>query len=102
MFRLLFQFAGMAALLLYHGRADARSTPWGKLLVSSTMVLYAVSLLELFDSTRAVAERITGLLDYAVAVIVVASTVEKAVLLMRAFHTAKQQRETEREHASGS
>lgn len=91
MFRLLFQFAGMAALLLYHGRADAKSTLWGKILVSATMVLYAASLLELFDATGGIAHRITGLLEYFVAGIVVVSTVEKAILLVRAFRAARRE-----------
>lgn len=94
MFRLLLQFAGMAALLLYHGRADARATLWGKLLVSATMVLYAGSLLELFESTRNAAEHVTWLLEYAVAVVVIISTVEKAVLLVRAFHPAREDQDS--------
>lgn len=104
MFRLLFQFAGMAALLLYHGRADARSTLWGKILVSATMLLYAASLLELFEATGATAERITGILEYAVAAIVLASTAEKAVLLVRAFeaaHAERAARERGKESSAG-
>lgn len=92
MFRLLFMFAGMAGLLLYHGRADERSTLWGKILVSSTMVLYAASLLELFAATGRTAERVTSVLEYAVGAVVVASTVEKAILIRRAFRAARRER----------
>jgi phosphatidylglycerophosphate synthase len=92
MFRLLFMFAGMAGLLLYHGRADARSTLWGKILVASTMVLYAASLLELFEATSRIAERVTAVLEYAAGAVVVVSTVEKAILLRRAFRAARDER----------
>jgi len=92
MFRLLFMFAGMAALLLYHRRADARSTLWGKILVASTMVLYAASLLELFPVTGPVAVRVTALLEYAVAAVVAVSTGEKAVLIVQAFSAAREEK----------
>ncbi len=92
MFRLLFMFVGMAALLLYRGRVDAGSTLWGKILVSSTMVLYATSLLELFDVTGHVARRVTGILEYVVAGVVVISTLEKAIILVHAFRTAREER----------
>lgn len=96
MFRLLFMFAGMAALLLYHGRVDAGSTLWGKILVSSTMVLYAVSLLELFDATGDSARRITEILEYVVAGVVVVSTLEKASVIVQAFRDAREEREERR------
>ena len=96
MFRLLFMFAGMAALLLYHGRVDAGSTLWGKILVSATMVLYAASLLELFDTTAETARRITSLLEYVVAGVVVISTLEKVLVILQAFREARAEHEGRR------
>jgi len=97
MFRLLFMFAGMAALLAYHGRVDAGSTLWGKILVSATMVLYAASLLELFDATAGAARRLTSILEYVVAGVVLVSTVEKGIVIVQAFREAHQERERHRE-----
>ena len=96
MFRLLFMFAGMAALLLYHGRVDAGSTLWGKILVSATMVLYAASLFELFDATAEAARRITAILEYVVAGVVVISTLEKVLVVVQAFRDARAEREERR------
>ncbi|MFO7782722.1 MAG: CDP-alcohol phosphatidyltransferase family protein [Spirochaetia bacterium] len=96
MFRLVFMFAGMAALLLYHGRVDAGSTLWGKILVSATMVLYAASLLELFDATAETARRITSFLEYVVAGVVVVSTLEKVLVILQAFREAHAEREERR------
>lgn len=96
MFRLVFMFAGMAALLLYHGRVDAGSTLWGKILVSATMVLYAASLLELFDATAETARRITSFLEYVVAGVVVVSTLEKVLVIVQAFREARAEREERR------
>jgi phosphatidylglycerophosphate synthase len=101
MFRLLFMFAGMAALLLYHGRVDAGSTLWGKILVSATMVLYAASLFELFDATAEAARRITAILEYAVAGVVLASTLEKVLVIVHAFREARAEREERRTPESG-
>lgn len=98
MFRLLFMFAGMASLLLYHGRVDAGSTLWGKILVSSTMVLYAASLLELFEATAETAGRLTVFLEYVVAGVVVVSTLEKVLFIVQAFREAREER---REHREG-
>jgi phosphatidylglycerophosphate synthase len=96
MFRLLFMFAGMAALLLYHGRVDAGSTLWGKILVSATMVLYAASLFELFDATAEAARRIAAILEYVVAGVVVISTLEKVLVVVQAFRDARAEREERR------
>lgn len=103
MFRLFFMFAGVAGLLVYHGRADVTSTLWGKILVSATMILYAASLLELFETTAHTARRLTSLLEYLVAVVVVVSTAEKAVFLFRAFRRARAERRRQTAHeATGS
>jgi phosphatidylglycerophosphate synthase len=97
MFRLLFMFAGMAALLAYRGRVDAGSTLWGKILVSATMLLYATSLLELFDATAGAAHRLTSIFEYVVAAVVVVSTVEKGIVIVQAFREARQVRERHQE-----
>lgn len=101
MFRLLLMFAGMAALLLYHGRVDAGSTLWGKILVSATMVLYAASLLELFDATAETARRVTSILEYVVAGVVVVSTLEKVLVIVQAFREARAEHEGRRTPESG-
>jgi phosphatidylglycerophosphate synthase len=101
MFRLLFMFAGMAALLLYHGRVDAGSTLWGKILVSATMVLYAASLLELFDATAEAARRITAILEYAVGGVVLISTLEKVLVVVQAFRAAREEHDWRRTREPG-
>jgi hypothetical protein len=66
------------------------------------MVLYAASLLELFEATGRTAERVTAVLEYAVGAVVVASTVEKAVLIRRAFRAARRERTASPADGGGS
>lgn len=83
--RLVLFAVGMAVLALREGKADPRATFVGKVSIFSLMVLYAMEISRLFSVPWIGNERIVLIVMYAVAAIVVASIVDKAVFLGRRF-----------------
>lgn len=88
-FRLAFQFVGMAALFLYQGgTVEPRSSFLGKASVFAAMVVYALSLLKLIESFEAGMAIVTWIAELLGSAVIAVSVGDKAVLLYRDFRDA--------------
>lgn len=77
------QGLGMGVLLLLYGSVDPKSTWWGKISVAAVMILLATSLVGLIPSFAERAVRITEILEYPAAALLVLSAAEKALIFVR-------------------
>lgn len=91
-FRLGIQVVGMAALFVYQGgHVEPRSSFLGKASVFAAMVVFAVSLLTLFDRIDDVATAATLTGEIIASAIIAVSVGDKAILLYKDFRAAARQ-----------
>jgi phosphatidylglycerophosphate synthase len=83
--RLVLFAVGMALLAIREGKADPRSTFVGKVSIFSLMVLYAMEIARLFSVLWSGSGIVITIVSYAVATIVLASIVDKAIYLGKRF-----------------
>ena len=83
--RLVLFALGMVLLALREGKAYPLSTFLGKASIFSLMVLYVLKIAGLFGVPWIGNDRVVQYIEYAVALIVVASLVDKAIFLRRIF-----------------
>ena len=93
LFRLVFQWIGMAALLAYQGYIHAMATLLGKVAIFTTMSLYGLEVLVLSGKFRFLRPSVS-ILEYCVAVILCLSLAEKILYLKKSFVEAKESRHT--------
>jgi len=85
MCRLVLFAVGMALLAMRQGKADPLSTFLGKASIFALMVLYVMEVAELFRIPWIGNTLVVRIVEYAVALVVAASIVDKAVFLTRMF-----------------
>jgi CDP-diacylglycerol--glycerol-3-phosphate 3-phosphatidyltransferase len=90
--RLVLFAMGMALLALKEGKADPLSTFLGKASIFALMVLYVMEIARRFGVPWIGHEIVVQIMEYAVAIVVVISLVDKAIFLRRKFSKAAQRR----------
>ena len=80
----LFAF-GMVALALRVGKPDPQSTFFGKASIFALMVLYVMEIAGLFGVPWIGNELVVRIVEYAVALVVAVSMIDKAIFLRREF-----------------
>jgi phosphatidylglycerophosphate synthase len=90
LFRLLFQWAGMGALLIYQGHVFHGATFPGKASIFATMTLYGVRVLALSRRFPKSLLPMLVYLEYAAAGVIAFSLIEKVFTLKRVFVEAKE------------
>ena len=91
--RLILFAAGMALLALRAGKTDPLATFMGKASIFALMVLYVMKVAGMLGVPWIGSDSVLQIVEYAVAVIVVASLVDKALFLRRKFaETPRQKR----------
>jgi phosphatidylglycerophosphate synthase len=84
---------GMVALALRVGKPDPLSTFFGKASIFALMVLYVMEIAGLFGVPWIGNELVVRIVEYAVALVVAVSMVDKAVFLRREFRKAERRQE---------
>jgi phosphatidylglycerophosphate synthase len=93
MCRFVFFALGMVALALREGKPDPLSTFLGKASIFALMVLYVMEIAGLFGVPWIGNDLVVRIVEYAVALIVAVSMVDKAIFLRHAFQKAANQQE---------
>ncbi len=93
MCRFVFFALAMVALALREGRPDPLSTFLGKASIFALMVLYVMEIAGLFGVPWIGNDLVIRIVEYAVALIVAVSMVDKAIFLRRAFQKAAHRQE---------
>ncbi len=90
--RLFLYALGLVALLAYQGYLKPESSWLGKIAIFSTMTLYALAILQLFQRIRHVLQVVTTALEYTVAGVLLISLLEKFYILRQEFQAARRRR----------
>jgi phosphatidylglycerophosphate synthase len=102
LFRLLFQWAGMGALLIYQGHVFHGATLPGKASIFATMTLYGIKILALSRRFPKPVLPMLAFLEYLVAGVIAFSLVEKVFTLKRVFVEAKELKRHKAAHSQES
>jgi phosphatidylglycerophosphate synthase len=89
LFRLVFQWIGMGALLAYQGYIHATATILGKAAIFSTMILYGLEVLVLAGKFQFLRPCV-NIVEYCAAAILCLSLAEKILYLKKSFVEAKE------------
>jgi len=91
LFRLVFQWIGMGALLVYQGHIHANVSLLGKIAIFTTMSLYGLEVF-VFTGQFSFLRPYLNILEYCLALILCLSLIEKSLYLKKSFVEAKDKR----------
>jgi phosphatidylglycerophosphate synthase len=91
LFRLVFQWIGMGALLAYQGYIHAMATILGKAAIFTTMILYGLEVLVLAGKFQFL-RPFVNVMEYCAAAVLCLSLAEKILYLKKSFVEAKESR----------